>query len=513
MESANAAESASDAFFAQSRIVELKLELTEASANALRENPRAYVRAKLVENGQTEYVDIGVKLKGAAGSFRDLDDRPALTLHPGKFDKRQRFHAMEKFHLNNSVQDETYLCEALCSELCREARVPATRVAHARVWINDRDVGLYVFKEGFDAAFLKRHFGDANGNLYDGGFCTDIYEELEKDSGNEPEDRSDLAELKTACEIESLEDRAAALERVLDVEAFINFMALELMMGHWDGYTSNKNNYRVYFDAATKKARFLPHGMDQMFQDPDFPAMQYPGSMVGSAVMGIPAWRTRYVERVKSLLPLFSVERLTAKVDELDVRLKEYFAAQGEDAARQHAAMIAQLKDRLVARVGRLREQVEHPDGEPLRQITALEFNEQGIVELTEWYPHEPEDNRFEQSEVDGVRQFEIAVGEAGRCMGSWRHAVPLGRGRYRLEANMKTESVEAISDEKGSGAGLRISGANRENGIAGDSDLTEVSFEFEVSEELSEVVLVAELRATQGKVVFSGPLRLRKMD
>ena len=445
-----AAENASDAFFAQGRVIELKLELPETSANALRENPRAYVKATLVEDGQKKFVDVGVKLKGAAGSFRDLDDRPALTLHAGKFDKKQRFHALEKFHLNNSVQDETFLCEALCGELCREAGVPATRVAHARVWINERDLGLYVFKEGFDEAFLRRHFGDASGNFYDGGFCTDIHEELEKDSGKGTEDRSDLAALKAACEVESPEERAQALEAVLDVDAFINFMALELMMGHWDGYTANKNNYRVYFDPESKKARFLPHGMDQMFQDPDYPAMQFPGSVVGSAVMGIPAWRTRYVDRVKELLTAFEANQLTAKVDKLDAPLKVYFEAQGEEAARQHAEMVLQLKERLVARAAKLREQVLQPDAEPPPEPQVVEFNEEGMFELNEWYPHEPEENRFEQSEVEGVKQWEIAVGDAGHCLGSWRQGVLLRQGRYRFEAKMKTEGVEAISDEKG---------------------------------------------------------------
>ena len=57
------------------------------------------------------------------------------------------------------------------------------------------------------------------------------------------------------------------------------------------------------------------------------------------------------------------------------------------------------------------------------------------------------------------------------------------------------------------------MSGANRENGLSGDSELKEVSFEFEVGDEIGEVVLVAELRATKGKVVFVGPIRLRKVD
>ncbi len=50
------------------------------------------------------------------------------------------------------------------------SRLPGTRVGHVRLWINDRDLGLYVIREGFDEGFLKRAFGATDGNLYDGGF-------------------------------------------------------------------------------------------------------------------------------------------------------------------------------------------------------------------------------------------------------------------------------------------------------------------------------------------------------
>ena len=77
---------------------------------------------------------------------------------------------LDKFHLNNSVQDGTYMNEDPVRRDGPGDGLPAARGTHALVELNGRKVGFYVLKEGFDKTFLRRHFKDANGNLYDGGF-------------------------------------------------------------------------------------------------------------------------------------------------------------------------------------------------------------------------------------------------------------------------------------------------------------------------------------------------------
>ncbi len=264
-----------------------------------------------------------LKLKGAAGSFRGLDDRPALTLNMGppndakpdakkvaqkdaKIDSKKgaksgesRFHGLDKFHLNNSVQDESYLAELICSQLCREAGCPAARVTHARVWLNGRDLGFYVLKEGLDEHFLARNFpgSQGRGNLYDGGFLQDIDAALERDEGEGPDDKADLKALVAACREGDPAKRWRLIAERLDVDAFLNLTALELMMSHWDGYVQNRNNYRVYFRPDDKRALFLPHGMDQMFGDPGYSVFHVPGALVASAVLQNPDWKIKYRQR------------------------------------------------------------------------------------------------------------------------------------------------------------------------------------------------------------------------
>ncbi|HKX62652.1 MAG TPA: CotH kinase family protein, partial [Verrucomicrobiae bacterium] len=163
----------SDEFFASGVIPSLHIEIARTNMASLRRDDRTYVRAT-VREGDRAYEEVGIHLKGAAGSKQSIDQKPALTLNFDKFRDGQKFHDIDKLHLNNSVQDKSYMTEALCSELFLEAGVPTARTTHARVWLNGRDLGLYVLKEGYDRQFLKRHFRNPKGNLYDGGFLQEI---------------------------------------------------------------------------------------------------------------------------------------------------------------------------------------------------------------------------------------------------------------------------------------------------------------------------------------------------
>src|SRR5688572_11321431 len=231
-------------FFASGRVPHIRIEIAKTNIDSLRRDARKYVPATF-RDGETVYTNVAIRLKGAAGSFRQVDDRPALTLNFDRYTKGQKFHGLEKMHLNNSVQDSSYMTELICGELFLAAGVPAARTTHARVELNGRDLGLYVLKEGFDKTFLKRHFKNPNGNLYDGGFLREVSDSLEIDSGKD-NGYADLKTLVRAAEQTDPAARLSALEKILDVDRFLSFMAMEVITWHWDGYAMKHNNYRVY---------------------------------------------------------------------------------------------------------------------------------------------------------------------------------------------------------------------------------------------------------------------------
>lgn len=491
----------SDEFFAKGRIPQLRIRLTAKEEQQLRADQRRYVDCTLIEDDKTTYKKVKIKLKGAAGSFRNLDDKPAFTLSLKK--KGERFHGLDKFHLNNSVQDESYLNELLASQLCLDAGCPAARVTHARVWLNDRDLGFYVLKEGFDEGFLKRHFGNAKGNLYDGGFCQDIDAVLEKDEGEGPDDLSDLKALTASCREGDATKRWQQVASQVDIDAFLNFVALELMMSHWDGYAQNRNNYRVYF-RNDGKAVFLPHGMDQMFGDPNFSVFHVPGAMVARAVLENPEWQARYRQRVRELLPSFAADKLHARIDVAHARIRPVVAAIHEDRARHLDDRVREVKNRVNDRAKNIRAQFPP---EPIA------FNAQGFAKIEDWEPRPEGDVKLEKQTVAGRACLVIATGPSQRSTASFRTKVRLARGKYQLEAKIKATNVTALGDDRGPGAGVRISGSSRTTGAVGNTDWQTVAHAFEINDDLREVEVVAELRSSSGQAAFElDSLRVVKM-
>src|SRR5438105_3728633 len=81
-----------DDIFKTNTFLRLKIEVSKEEYNQLRKHnwgwgesqkERPVVHATIYE-GDTIYTNVALHLKGAAGSFRPVDDRPALTLN---FDK------------------------------------------------------------------------------------------------------------------------------------------------------------------------------------------------------------------------------------------------------------------------------------------------------------------------------------------------------------------------------------------------------------------------------------------
>jgi hypothetical protein len=360
----SAEEVSSDELFKQGLIPRFRIQASQNCLNQLRSQPRVFVRVD-VQVDDVLYRDVGMHLKGRSGSFRPLDSKPGLTLKFNKFRKGQRFHGLEKIHLNNEVQDPSFMTEIICSQMFREAGVPAARATNARLELNGRTLGFYVLVEGVTEDFLGLYFENTQGNLYDFPYRHDINSPAAKESNDrEP---SDLRALAAAVKEQDLSERWRRLGRLLDLDRFVTYLALEVMIWDWDCYAMCRNNYRVYHDPASDKLVFMPHGMDQIFDNPRGSILPQMKGMIAKGVLEIPEGRRLYFERMRSLSEkLVTNERMTQQLNALRSRIRPVLHDLNPSAARRHDQAVARLEQHIQQRIASVRRQLAQPPTEPV---------------------------------------------------------------------------------------------------------------------------------------------------
>lgn len=278
---------ASAAVFSRDRVLEVAVEMDAADFAELRgqtrdivsllsgdclaeplEDPYTWFHADATLDGEP-IADVGIRKRGLLGSASTT--KPGLKLKFDKYtDDDRTWSGLERLTFTNAQQDPTLLRTCLTYDTFRAAGLPAPRCGYAHVTVNGEDLGAYVNVEHVDDAFLARWFGDDTGNLYEGTLSD--FRDGWTGSFEAKNDDADYRDLQAVADALKVGDDAllAEVDAVVDLDRYLAFWAHEVLVGHWDGYAGNTNNFFVYADPADGRLRFVPWGADATF-DGDAP--------------------------------------------------------------------------------------------------------------------------------------------------------------------------------------------------------------------------------------------------
>ncbi|NOY26351.1 MAG: hypothetical protein GXP62_10810 [Oligoflexia bacterium] len=290
-----------DLLFVSDRVLTIEIGLPEASLAALAADSTTYVEGS-VSFGAVTLAPVGVHIKGQWGSKRTMDQKAALKVNMHTFGGTAELKGLGKLTLNNMVQDYSLVHEREAYTLFTDLGVPAPRTSYVALSINGEYRGIYLNVESPDDRFLARWFDDAQGNLYEGEYGQDLtldsYEALDQDQQGQDDvdDRSDLLALATLLAEDPDESLVPQLESLVDIDELLRAMAVEVAIGHWDGYFWYPNNYRFYHDPSTGLFSLLPWGVDQTF---DYDGnIEVAGGALGVWCLAVPSLRARYLREV-----------------------------------------------------------------------------------------------------------------------------------------------------------------------------------------------------------------------
>ncbi|MBN2441054.1 MAG: CotH kinase family protein [Spirochaetales bacterium] len=227
-----------------------------------------YIPVTVKYNGFTWW-HVGMRYKGNSTLHMDkaTNHKYPLRFNFDKFDgdypeiKDQRFYGFKKMTFGNNWYDPSFLHEKICADIFRDSGVPAARSTFCRVFMDSGNGpeywGLYTMIEDPSDEMLKTQFDDNDGNLYkplgDGADWTHFNEAgFEKKTNEDDADWSDVKAAISALNASRSDAAAwrAGLEEVLDVRAFLRWLAVNTSAVSWDSYGWNALNYYLYQDLS-----------------------------------------------------------------------------------------------------------------------------------------------------------------------------------------------------------------------------------------------------------------------
>ncbi|NOY91758.1 MAG: hypothetical protein GXP55_11230 [Deltaproteobacteria bacterium] len=382
----------SEQLFRPDHVLEISITLAPADWAALRAQPDrlgipniscgaqpleraySYFSGEITVDGVT-VGNVGIRKKGGFGSISN--QRPGLKIKASKFVRGQRIFGLKRLTLNNNVQDPTLVSQCLGYGLFAQAGIPAARCSFAHVTVNGQDLGIYSNVETLKKSFLRRHFADVTGRLYESGgeFLPGSIAGFQPKTNKRMPDCTDLDPVAAAVAGPDA-DFVPALSAVVDVDEFITFWAMEVITDHWDGYANNQNNYYFYHDPITDRLQFMPWGIDALFTGRERttrPDSVFACGRMAWRLYAVPETRARYLARLRELLDtVWDEAAILAEIDRMQALLDPFVTAYVDAATRDEwLTNVQRTRDFVSAQRGVLLAELDA--GEPVWPFAAEE--------------------------------------------------------------------------------------------------------------------------------------------
>ncbi len=247
--------------FDDSSVHRIDLTVEDWDAMLAQATEEQYVPCDITIDGE-RYSNVGLRFKGN-NSLR-LTDQYGLKRFSMKveFDHYMAgsYYGLDKFSLDASFQDNSYLKSWLAYDMMRYMDVPTPLCSYAWVTVNGEDWGLFLAVEEPEEAFVKRNFGENYGALYkpdykqlsdenadvalryiddDSESYDNIFRNAKFDVTNVDKQRL-IAALKTLAEGEDLES-------AVDVEEVLRYFTVQVFVVNMDSYLGRTgHNYFLY---------------------------------------------------------------------------------------------------------------------------------------------------------------------------------------------------------------------------------------------------------------------------
>jgi hypothetical protein len=289
--------------FSDRAIRTYSLELPAERWRELRERALAesWAEASLDVDG-VPFGPVGVRFKGSTGTLAACfqDGKPVCTklsmkVRFDRIDSRRRFFGLQRLNFHSMLRDPSWMRERLAYRVFEDAGVIAPRSAWARITVNGEDLGVFTVVEAIDARFADRRFFFDDGLLYKEAWPIsldpDYYEQRLRTNRSEPHEHAKMLAFAHELAQAGPDGLARVLERWTDADQLMRFMAVDRLIGNWDGINAwycdpgacANHNFYWYAERERRRLWLIPWDLDNTFLlfDPLFLARAWRAAPVG----------------------------------------------------------------------------------------------------------------------------------------------------------------------------------------------------------------------------------------
>lgn len=326
-----------------------------------REN--TYYPADLVWNGQTVR-NAGIRSRGRGSRS---GTKPGLRVDFDRYASSQTFLGLKSFILDNLTQDPSGIHETVAAGFYARLGIPVSREIHTRLYVNNQYVGVYAIVESVDKDMLARVFGEIGTDTQNDGY---LFEFKYQDEWRFTNLGSSLAPYKLRFEatthesksdeekyrlIETLvrltndtpaADLPAAIGGLLDLPAFVRFVAAQNFLAETDGFLGafGMNNFYLYRLENQNLHTLIMWDADNTFYSPELPTNDWGvGTVLMEKLMSLAEYAAIYRSEMTRAIELAEADNwldteIIRQVQRIDTAMKEDPAKPYSNATYEGAA-------------------------------------------------------------------------------------------------------------------------------------------------------------------------------
>jgi len=292
--------------------------------------------------------NIGFRLRGNTSR---ASGKQSFKVSFNSFKKGRDLDGFEKLNLNGSSNDPSITRTKIAWDLMNERGVISPRANLVELYVNEEYRGVYTNVEHIDEEFIEERFGNKNGNLFKCLYPADLnykgtnpnlYKEeffgrqaYELKTNEELDDYTGLAIFIQILNRSSTSEFQKNILEVFDVYSYLKALALETLIGHWDNYGINQNNFYLYENLeGDGRFYYIPFDLDNTlgvdFFDVDWADRDIykwysdrDDRPLTQKILSVPIFREEYTRIVDDLLKTqFNPSILNARIDELKSQIQ-----------------------------------------------------------------------------------------------------------------------------------------------------------------------------------------------